>query len=147
MDLNLTLEEMNLMDYEKYKNIDGKFSLLNVSDLIEKRSRTLLYGYTCDRDTWHVYLFEGVIYCVVYSFNSDPELVQVDDNSDFVPNKRLYPARCDYEFSLLLKMQGVNLPFTCFDQKEVEAYKSNGFYGETLAGHVTDLPDPPQACA
>lgn len=135
------------MDYEQFKKIGDEFALLTIENLIEKDSRTLLYGYTCDRDTWHVYLFEGVIYCVVYSFNCEPELVQINDNYDFVPDKRLYPARCDYEFSLLLKMRGVNLPFTCFDSKELTAHKSNGFYGETLAGHIIDLHAPPQACA
>ena len=35
--------------------------VLSAEDLKDKSDRTLLYGYTCDRDTWHVYLEDGKI--------------------------------------------------------------------------------------
>ena len=86
-------------------------------------NKTLLYGYTCDRKTFHVYLKNSDIYVVVYENDystgkarpKNMRQVIVHDNYDFVPDKRLYPERCDYHFCLLLKEKGIHLPFTSWD--------------------------------
>lgn len=88
----------------------------------ETDGRTLLYGYTCDRETFHVYsFFSGEIYIHVYrNIGGKAETVRLYDVSseglqslqDLIPNKRLYPQYCDGEFCTYLKERGVTLPFT-----------------------------------
>jgi hypothetical protein len=79
-----------------------------------------LYGYTCERKTFHVYVKNEQIYTVVYDTEYSRAVpkpvnmrqIEIKSNHDYVPDKRLYPERCDYNFCLLLKEKGVNLPFT-----------------------------------
>jgi hypothetical protein len=59
-------------------------------------------------------------------------MVVVDCNEDFVPDKRLYPARCDFEFCCALKRLGIDLPFTNFNVNEAAHVLDNGYYGMTL---------------
>jgi hypothetical protein len=98
------------------------------SDLKDVTNRTLLYGYTCARDTWHVYLKNGHITTVVYKHDEKPTLVEVVENRYYIPSKRLYPECCDYEFCKLLKEKEEYLPFTTWqDRPEQKQY-----WGETL---------------
>ena len=86
--------------------------------------RTLLYGYTCERETFHVYLKNKQIYVVVYNTEysrgkptpKNMRQVEVKSNHYYVPDKRLYPERCDYHFCKLLKEKGIDLPFTIFNE-------------------------------
>jgi hypothetical protein len=55
------------------------------------------------------------------------EKILICDNSDYIPNKRLYPTACDYEFCMRLKERGYELPFTSPDDREKTQY-----YGYTL---------------
>lgn len=115
-------------EYQKLNGTDKIKSLVLASDLIDKSNRTLLYGYTCNRDTWHVYIEEGAIHTVWYKYKCKPEERYVADNYDYVPDKRLYPECCDYEFCKLIKEYGIDLPFTTWqDDRLVQQY-----YGETL---------------
>lgn len=101
-------------------------------------NRTLLYGYTCERETFHVYLKDQKIYTVVYKTEysqgapmpKNMRQIEVTSNRDFVPDKRLYPERCDYHFCRALKERGIDLPFTLWS----EEVKSNekGYYGFIL---------------
>ena len=51
--------------------------------------------------------------------------ILVEYNYKYIPDKRLYPETCDYEFSKLLKADVESLPFTVFnDYREV-----SDFYG------------------
>jgi hypothetical protein len=111
--------------------------------------KTLLYGYTCNRETFHVYIKHAQIYVVVYevdySINYDNQLggfmrgdgkpknmrhIEVKSNKDYIPDKRLYPERCDYNFCKLLKERGIDLPFTHWSE-EIEP-NEKGYYGFTL---------------
>jgi hypothetical protein len=89
--------------------------------------KTLLYGYTCDRETHHVFQDHyGHIYIYVYRNNLDkPEtsIRKADVSGDgiesldeLVPNKRLYPQYCDFDFCVYLKERGVHLPFTKWEE-------------------------------
>lgn len=112
-------------------------------------NRTLLYGYTCKRETFHVYLKDQKIYTVIYetdySINYEKELesfmrgdprpknmrqIEVKSNRDFVPDKRLYPERCDYHFCRLLKERGIELHFTHWSEEVLP--NERGYYGFTL---------------
>lgn len=112
---------------ERMRVIDG-------SMLKNQKDRTLLYGYTCDRLTWHVYIKDGIIHKVKYgnSWDSDEYMsvteFSVTENEQYVPDKRLYPECCDFEFCGLLKKKGICLPFTIFNEDKEEKQ----FYGEIL---------------
>jgi len=99
------------------------------------KDRTLLYGYTCARETFHVYLKDVKIHVVVYNTNYSEDQarpqnmreIPVKSNYDYIPDKRLYPEACDYHFCKLLKNCGMNLPFTGFTNRPVQ-----DFYGFIL---------------
>lgn len=104
--------------------------VVRAADLNDRTPRTLLLGYTCDRDTWHVYLDDvGVINVLHYRETRDASgnpvyFVEqhlrgdeVPHNEAYIPDKRLYPESCDAEFCGLLVQAGVQLPFTTYDDK------------------------------
>ena len=105
-------------------------------------NKTLLYGYTCERDTFHVYIKNEQIYTVVYQNEYyrgvikpiNMRQVKINSNRDYIPDKRLYPERCDYNFCKLLKERGVHLPFTTWtDPVEIDLEDSRyPYYGFTL---------------
>lgn len=87
--------------------------------LENKTPRTLAYGFTTDRKTFHAYLAEaGNVVRVIY--DHDGLLVDIKTEADgllmteCVPNKRMYPERCDFEFCQLLMARQVYLPFTMY---------------------------------
>ena len=118
-----------------------KKQILSAKDLLNQEDRTLLYGYSSDRVTHHVYLKNKQIYAITYNIgyfreNSLYRPVNIikktiNNNSEFVPDKRLYPHACDYEFCVLLKRKGINLPFTAMDHKE----PPRKYYGFLLKEH------------
>lgn len=120
---------MNLREFEKLNKVQKeKRPLLTIDGLTNKEDRTLLYGYTCEREAWHVYVKGNVIHTVVYPYSSNIESVVVESNQEYVPDKRLYPERCDFEFCALLKQKGVYLPFTSW-QDGIEEEK---YYGQII---------------
>lgn len=106
---------MNEQQYEALKQISAVADpLITLNDLKNITPRTLLYGYTSERDTWHVYISEeGEIKTVCYS-GAEGEIVNVDvtSNSQYIPSKRLYAECCDFEFCSLLKQRSYYLSFT-----------------------------------
>lgn len=106
--------------------------LLTSFDLSNQNDRTLLYGYDVDRNTWHIYLYRSQIYAVMY-YLQDGEVseMKVAVNDDYVPNKRLYPERCDFEFCKLLKRYKVSLPFTNWS----DGVEAKVYYGKLLPRH------------
>lgn len=134
----MKIEDFNKL--EQYKKAQD--TLITGHSLENKQDRTLLYGYTCDRDTWHVYLKKGNIHTVIYrnnlcrNFPIGLKEVLVKTNQDYIPNKRLYPAACDYEFCKLLKDMDCHLPFTSYDDREQDV-----FYGYTIEDSNVDCID------
>lgn len=129
---------MTKQEMEMIENIDGiknrPFCAKDLSPLL--KDRTLLYGYTCDRRTFHVYLKDLKIHTVIYNVdyscdNPKPKNmieISVSSNMDYVPDKRLYPETCDYKFCKLLKNANIKLPFTAFNENR----PIQDFYGFTL---------------
>lgn len=125
---------MNKQEIEFLKKFAFRPTVLSVDDLEDKSDRTLLYGYICTRHTWHVYLKDGVITTLMYfgvsSIADDINVVEIRSNSEFIPDKRLYPTKCDFEFCKLLIANGGHLPFTTYDDNDFLVQKQ--YYGITL---------------
>ena len=123
-------------EYEKLtskkQDIEVKFFNLN--------PRTLLYGYTCARDTFHVYFDdESYVNKFIYDyynktlFHKKYEILTNVDLGDLVPDKRVYPESTDYEFLLILLTNQVYVPFTCYDEERYESVKDLQYHGEVYA--------------
>jgi len=104
-------------------HLQARDYLPNAYSFASGDSKTLLYGYDCDRNTHHVFQDAlGFIYLYVYkklTLGGVKDLVKIDVSGDgiaslddLIPNKRLYPQYCDYDFCAYLKGKGVDLPFT-----------------------------------
>lgn len=120
---------MKNYEFEQLKAVEEvKEAVLTSNSLINKEDRTLLYGYTCDRETWHVYIENNQIHTVKYKSQDNPHILSIKTNEDYVPNKRLYPAKCDLEFCSLLKQKGIRLPFTTWENNVEEKQ----YYGKII---------------
>lgn len=125
---------MTKEDYEKLER--KREEIIGVEDLRDVQDRTLLYGYTCERETFHVYIKDKEIHVVVYKneYSNDGITpkgmgeIKVSHNRDYIPDKRLYPEACDYDFCRLLKEAGIYLPFTGYQSDR----EKEDFYGFTL---------------
>ena len=132
---------MNLNEFDNLKKIEKtKETVISAKDILNDSlcDRTLLYGYTCDRSTFHVYLKEGLIHTITYKIDYSGEIgnhkpvdmkeICVESNRDYIPDKRLYPECCDFYFCKLLKEKNIYLPFTTFNHERPFSM----FYGFTL---------------
>jgi hypothetical protein len=96
----------------------------------EKRyDHTLLYGYTVERNTFHVYMEGKEV--AIYIYRHDKERIYYLKDArhiltSLVPNKRVYPETCDPEFCHLLISAGINIPFTHYDDKR----EFRNYYGD-----------------
>lgn len=102
---------------------------------VDNTVKTLLYGYTTERDTHHVYQKNGVLHFVVY--NGKHKLVDHRYGRELsidgiVPNKRLYPESCDFDFCLRLKRLGVDLPFSTYGQVRAMQLAGTHLHGLTI---------------
>lgn len=102
--------------------------LVTIDELTDKSNRTLLWGYTFERESYHTYINNGEIITVIYNYDENPRRVEIQENQNYIPNKRLYPECCDYEFSTLLSSRGCYLSFTTYDEERCK----NKYYGRIL---------------
>lgn len=138
---------MNALEFEELGNVKSEPVIINIDDLHDKSDRTLIYGYTCSRDSWHVYIKDGTIHVLMYAKygmdNADSmvmnfenctfvpyhyRIIKVTENQMYIPDKRIYPTMCDFEFCKLLKERGVWLPFTGIAHN-VDESKKQQYYG------------------
>lgn len=145
---------MNQEQYKQFQAAPHQTNLLGIDDLANRAPRTLIFGYTFDRDSFHVYIgADGLIHVLRYSTlassdesdNGQPRFLilshsagetgGVKDNAHFVPSKRVYPESCDYEFCQVLSRYSVNIPFTTFteDADSHRLAKFDGYAGYTFA--------------
>lgn len=113
---------MDKQAMERLRDVQVISRKLTIDDLQDQSPRTLLYGYTCDRETWHVYILDGEIRTILYGGYSDKGVYDInpENDEDYVPDKRLYPECCDEEFCTLLLERGIHLPFTTFNENREE---------------------------
>ena len=131
--------------FEKLVQADAEKAVIITAVELEPyiANRTLLYGYTCERKTFHVYLKNNKIYTVVYENDystgkakpKNMRQIVVSSNHDFVPDKRVYPERSDYIFCKLLKEKGIELSFASYPDSLLGGnynYKYYKYYGFTI---------------
>ena len=121
---------------QEYERLTSKQHDFEVT-LFNQSPRTLLYGYTCARDTYHVYLDgEGCVNKFIYDYHNKTlfhkkyEVLTNVDLPDLIPDKRVYPESTDYEFLLILLTNQVYVPFTCYDEERYESVKDLQYHGE-----------------
>ena len=122
---------MNKEQYKSLKNSNCVICVDDVSNPLE--DKTLLYGYTLDRDTFHVYVMDGTLHRIIYNRPSNI-LIKYDagdsiDIDKLIPSKRVYPQYSDFEFCQILIERGATIPFTTFDEEV--GYPDVPFYGLT----------------
>lgn len=103
---------MNREEFEIIKGIScGEITPQElVKKLQNKEPRCLLSGYTLTRRSFVIDLgFDGSITKYV-----DDEEKPINNILDCIPNKRVYPAKSDFEFCQILQSYGIEIPFTCF---------------------------------
>jgi hypothetical protein len=109
--------------------------LVYVSDF-DGPDRTLLFGYTCDRTTFHVYLRDGLIWRLEYHATSLMPLHHASADSfravDLVPNKRVYAEATDFQMAQRLQALGVPVAYREFSGFRWEYYKDLPFAGEIV---------------
>lgn len=122
---------------EQLRQIPKSPVFINADDWDTSKPRTLLYGYTCERETFHVYVDENAVHAIVYQ---GYPLKLISHNSTdgegglpasmCVPNKRVYSQASDFEFCRQLLQAGLEFSFTSGGFRPV----GNGttFVGETL---------------
>lgn len=132
------------MNKEQYRTLEcstQKKDEVSIDELIDRSDRTLIYGYTIDRETFHLYLENGqfnlAIYdaydCLVKSARGKAQM----SVSDCRPSKRAYPERSDFEFAMLMKKKEANITFTTFSKVN----KEGRFHGKRVEELIPLSPD------
>lgn len=100
---------------------------------MDNTTKTLLYGYNTDRETYHLYQEYGELHLLVYSGKQlmDHKHGRTLPVDKLVPNKRLYPESCNFDFCLQLKKLGVHLPFTNYNPERAEKLADRELHGST----------------
>jgi len=113
-------------DIRKIKSQSTVLPAFHTSQLDDKTDRTLLYGYTCDRDTFHVYLKDGLLHRIIYSRKNliSHEFGDSIDVELLIPNKRTYPETCDFYFCMKLEVMSEHgITFTTYNgEREVKQF-------------------------
>ncbi|WP_239220487.1 hypothetical protein [Streptomyces sp. OfavH-34-F] len=95
--------------------------------------RTLAYGFTSDKGTWHCYLDGANIHVLVYRRSTNSVVSHLASPTwnvaELAPDKRVYPESVDAEFARLLLERGQDLPYTRFDDKRHAPVAELTFHG------------------
>lgn len=107
---------------EKLEGCPTSREMISVSELNNPtQDRTLLWGYTCERDSFHVYLKDGQIHKALYKFPNKLLFCTSGESmpcSSMAPDKRAYPAACDEQFAQLMVEKNQHVSYTTFDERE-----------------------------
>jgi hypothetical protein len=106
---------------------------ISVDELEGLREGTLLYGYTCDRDSFHVYLTDGLLHRFVYSYDGTRTSYVAGTSlpaRDIVPNKRVYPEPTSVELVRLLWARGVDVPLTRYSDERAALAMGHAWHGK-----------------
>jgi hypothetical protein len=122
---------MDKNEFETFDNHAPSVERHIAAEDLKPTSRTLTHGYTCDRHSFHVFLYDGEIHVRVYDFNGS--VINEDSGASMPaeilrPDKRVYPQYTDIEFAEKMRAAGYPLPFTTWS----EPRRSGPFYGDTF---------------
>ena len=111
-------------EYEEIVNAKDDISGVTIDMFTDKSDRTLMYGYTFDRETVHMYIQDGELVFWIYDINEKPVLVYRNHIpcSAISGIKRAYPHAYDREFLLM------TIAFDC--------HPSDTTYNERIANRV-----------
>lgn len=108
-----------------------KERMFHADMLDNKKDRTLLWGYTCDRADFHVYMKYGEVHVYVRGgYNNVDNHVCKEEYlpRELVPDKRVYGEASDFEFCKLMREMGASFSFTSFNENREEKQ----YYGPVL---------------
>lgn len=117
---NHSLLPENLLELRAMRDKPPK--VVSAAVLKDKTPRTLIYGYFCDRDTFHLYLDELGRFCrIVYNYSGQvqsSDILTTIPVEQTVPDKRVYPEACDLEFCKIIQpLLEYGIPFTTYNNK------------------------------
>lgn len=130
---------MNRDAYTLITTSSPRPATVHVADLGPGPDHTLLYGYTCDRESWHVYLENDMINWVKYwDLGESGELINSGSADtwvaeELVPNKRVYPEFTDYAFACDLRDAGVEVSYRRFSEERYQLSRTRRFHGMRLS--------------
>lgn len=108
---------------------------VSVWELKNKKDRTLIYGYTTDRHTFHLYLKNEKFFVAIYNHDKtflSKQTTETLNVEDCFPNKRIYPESCDFEFAILLASKNARPTYLAFNPDRFEKVKDLQYHGETI---------------
>lgn len=123
---------MNLKEFRILQSLDIPDPLVSAEDF-EGDDRTLLYGYTVARYTWHVYLRRGKIHRMIYTHKEQILDYQARPSwgaAQLIPNKRVYPESTDYGLAVRLKRLELDVAYLPFDPVRYERVAQCTFHGK-----------------
>ncbi len=112
--------------------IENKFNndIILIDDFSNISARTLMYGYTLDNDTIHLYLKDGKF--IKTQGDKIDQQYHINDTINIqsvMPSKRVYPESMDEEFFKLLLQRDISIPFTSYNTERYEKLKNLTFHG------------------
>lgn len=124
-------KKMNLEEKKLFQRMNNHDNVISILDLPAGYEGTLLYGYNCDRTTFHVYAKDEEIHAVTY--DSDKSVIKHEHRGGLevdqcYPNKRVYRQETQYFFAKLLKERGAEFSIVDSGANEENCIK----YGEFL---------------
>jgi hypothetical protein len=111
------------MNRNQFERMTGANQRQTISARMLPVDKTLLVGYTCARETFHVYSWNGVLHVVTLN-GSDIVISHLASATlrpeQLVPDKRVYAEYTDYRLANMLKDKGIELPYTTWDDKRYQ---------------------------
>lgn len=127
---------MDFQQYEKlseFRNTERPVMIAykDAQFFIDSKEGTLLWGYTCERYSFHVYLKDNKIHRLIYNKTENKILDYICGDElkaeDLYPDKRTYPEATSYDFMMALLKAGQEPSVTRFDDNREFAH----WYGKT----------------
>ena len=122
---------MNKREFRELQAQADKPQRLRGDMLANRSPRTLVYGVTHIRHTFHVYIADDQkLHLVTYDDDGFLQRHQTEadlEPGEYEPTKYAYPEACDFEFTSLLQGIGVDLTFLPYQERE-----DARFYGQCL---------------
>lgn len=108
--------------------------LFSIRDLDDTTPRTLVFGYTADRFSHHLYINKK--YMVTLAIYDLSRLLSVKFDaipySEVFPNKRVYPECCDLELCQFMVSKGFRPSFTNYDSNRPHPFHIGPYWGRLL---------------